>query len=288
MEWNTKLDKWTPTSTTEVLKSHVKPFLFNMAAFGMLQSLLHYYPSFMPPMATGHVSDDWYDMKMLLYPQLWLPRNLLFGLYFQFILSGMGEGLMIAQSLVTGVKVKAIMDNPIFSSRGFIAFWSSKWNLAIHEVLKIGVYWPVRKHLGFTKQIAMVSTFLASGLFHELLLWMCLYPLDDTNGCLSNKNNTTKEEAGDANIIMVDCYRPRLFVTTLFFLWQAAGMAVEYSPLGQLKIWAKIPDPVMTALTVTAGAPLAHFFVEPYWNSLIFENSMMMFTLVKPVGMHHR
>jgi Membrane bound O-acyl transferase family len=272
MEWNDKLDKWTPSSVAD-MASHLKRCIYMMVAFGTLQSTLNYYnPSFMPPMATGQVPHDWYDMKMLLYPQIWLPRNMLFGLYFQLMLSAMGEGLIIAQSLGSGAKVKDVMDNPIFTSRGFVAFWSSKWNLAVHEVLKIGVYWPVRKH--WSKQTAMVSTFFASGLFHEVLLWMCLYPIDDVNGCLSNNA---------ANAAKVDCYLPRLFVTTLFFLWQAAGMAMEYSALGQLKILTTIPDLVMTALTVAVGAPLAHFFSEPYWNSLVFENSMMLFTMLKPV-----
>lgn len=273
MEYDVKLDKYAPTSAADIL-SHLKGFFTTMTIFGALNSMIFYFDGIMPPMATGRLPADWYSLSSFLSPHVWFPRNLLFAMYFQVIISVMGEGLVIAQTLLTRVKVKTVMDNPVMTSRSFSQFWGAKWNLVVHEVLKHGVYLPMRKH--FPKQVAVLSTFVASGLFHEGLLYMCMYPLGET---------ALKCASGGADIDAVDCYLPTPFVTTLFFVWQAVGMAMEQTlPICQWEGWARVPDPLMTAIIVTCGCPLAHYFCEPYWNSLVFENGMILFFVIKPVS----
>ena len=271
MERDPKLDKFVPVTSSYIL-GHLKGFAVMLMINGALMSCFQLIPDIVPPLGQGPLPPDskWYSVNTLLHPQKWFLRNILFGITFQVLISLFGEGLILAQSLVTGYKTHILMDNPIFSARSPSQFWGSKWNLVIHDVLKIGVYLPLRRHV--SKQVAMLGTFVASGLFHEALLWIFSYPLDDTDGCFSDTNAASSKP---------ECYQPYFFTTTIFFLHQAFLIAVEYSPVGRLALWSKVPDGVATFLTVSAGTLFGHFFAEPYWNSLGFENAMMLMSLFK-------
>lgn len=269
-----KLDKFAPNTTEETL-GNVKSFFIALFIAGALQSLFNFVPGLVTPFAQGQLppDHDWYKLSTLLYPQKWLLRNLLFAFYFQVKLTTFAAGLTAAQGLATGNKANSAMENPCMTSRSVSQFWGSKWNLVIHDALKLGVYLPVRKF--FPKMVAMVSTFLASGLFHEILLQMFTYPLDDKEGCLSDES---------AMATKIDCFTPKMFTTTWFFLWQAILIALEYSPIGQMKFWGKVPTSVCTFNVLVAGGAFAHYFVEPYWNSLCFENASVMFFVFKPLS----
>jgi len=272
MERDHKLDKFVPATISDLL-SNLKVFLVGLLHTGILITFFQFIPEIIPPLATGPLppDSDWYDWKPLLDPRKWWLRNLLFGIFFQCLLTVFGEGMRLAQSLVTGYKTNILMDNPILSARSPSQFWGSKWNLVIHDVLKIGVYLPLRKQV--SKPLAMLGTFVASGLFHEALLWIFLYPLDDAHRCFSDPVATATK---------VECYKPRLFTTTIFFMHQAFLVGIEYSRIGQLAIWKKVPDVLATLSTVTLGAVFGHFFVEPYWNSLGLESCMILINLVRP------
>lgn len=271
MDRDPKLDKFVPGSMSNVI-GHLRMFLALLGANGALFSLCLCIPNIVPPFAQGALppDSDWYSLSALLYPQEWLPRNILFGITFQILVSLFGEGLMFAQIFVTGYKTRGMMDNPMLSARSPSQFWGSKWNIVIHDVLKIGAYLPLRRHL--PRPVAMLGTFAASGLFHEALLWIFSYPIDDSDGCISDAS---------ANSSKAQCYQPYLFTTTLFFLHQALFVGLEYSPLGQLPLWSKVPDGLATLLIVSVGATFGHFFAEPYWNSLALENTMMMLPMIK-------
>jgi len=274
MERDPKLDKFVPVTLSEFF-SHVPSFFKMILVTGMLLSMFLYFPNLVPPLAQGNLpaDSDYYAISAFLRPQDWLLRNMLFGIFFQVIISALGEGLIMAQSLVTGYKTNILMDNPCLTARSLSEFWGSKWNLVIHDVLKCGVYQPVRKH--FPKHVAMLSTFLASGVFHEILLWVFSYPLDNSHGCFDQSDTVGKPY----------CYRPHIFTTTIFFIYQAVFIALEFSPLGNLPFWGKIPTPIAAILVVMMGSPFGHYFVEPYWNSLFFENALAMFFVFKPVDM---
>jgi Membrane bound O-acyl transferase family len=84
-------------------------------------------------------------------------------------LSAYCEGLIAATMFVTGLHCEAVMENPLMQSQSLTELWSKKWNKLVEGVLKRGVYLPLRKS-GYSKNLAALSTFLASGLFHEWLL----------------------------------------------------------------------------------------------------------------------
>ncbi|CAB9509381.1 Probable long-chain-alcohol O-fatty-acyltransferase [Seminavis robusta] len=273
MEWNKKLDKYTPNTFAEVLVQ-LQGFGKLLIVMAFMKSLYSLIPDIVPPFATGKPDADYYSIASAFLPRT-LLRNLLYICFICPSVTVMCYGFLVAQNIVTGVKACPAMDNPFLTSRSFSKFWGGKWNLVIHNVLKMGVYLPVRKY--FSKHIAMIATFVASGLFHEVLLWYFMLPIDDAQGCLSDEN---------ARNTSVDCYMPRPFTTTLFFIWQAAGIAVEYSPLVKyLTFWDKVPTLFASMIIIfLGGAPLGHFFSEPYWNSLCLENAMIMFSFVKPMG----
>lgn len=274
MSRDPKLDKFVPITTEETI-GHVKAFFISLAVTGFLQSLFNYLPWLVPPFAQGQLPADheWYQWSTLLYPQKWVLRNILFAFYFQIKIQCFAGGLTVAQGLATGYKTGATMDNPCMTARSVGQFWGSKWNLVIQDALKLGVYLPVRKH--FPKLVAMIATFLASGIFHEILLLMFTYPLDDRDGCLSDETlKATK----------IDCFTPKMFTTTWFFLWQAFLVGLEYTPLGHMSIWSKVPTSACALWVLLSGGAFAHYFVEPYWNSLVFENASMLFFVFKPIA----
>jgi len=89
---------------------------------------------------------------------------------FQLYLTTYVEGLTLAWTAISGCRVDEVMKNPMFESRSPSDFWSRRWNLLIHRVLKGGVYKPVRKHGSIA--LACVAVFVASGLFHEFLIFV--------------------------------------------------------------------------------------------------------------------
>jgi Membrane bound O-acyl transferase family len=168
------------------------------------------------------------------------------------------EGLALAFTTVTGYQTQPVMMNPLFESKSPSDFWGRRWNTIIHTVLKNGVFKPVRKHCSRTT--AVVAAFLASGAFHEWLLLAVYLPvprqLDPITGdCLSS------------------CYTPTYGNAVLFFLWQAALIAIEMMVGGSVifqQLGKTLPRPAKTALIVAMGIPLAHFFMEPYFRSGFF------------------
>ncbi len=56
--------------------------------------------------------------------------------------------------------------NPLLESRTLQEFWGSRWNVPVQVLLQRTVYIPLRKQ-GYSRPIAILGTFLFSGLLHE-------------------------------------------------------------------------------------------------------------------------
>ena len=69
-----------------------------------------------------------------------------------------------------------------FRSHTVSEFWSERWNLVIQQLLKDGVTKPLRRR-GYSRRVAMLATFFASGLLHVVPLHMS--PRRSTWGTLS-------------------------------------------------------------------------------------------------------
>jgi hypothetical protein len=151
-----------------------------------------------------------------------------------------------------------VMKNPLFESTSPSDFWGRRWNLLVHGVLKGGVFKPVRKY--YSKTVAVVAVFLASGAFHEWLLNTLFAPLPHQ-----------LDESGNCP----DCFSPTYGAAMVFFIWQAilvaAEMMVGRTPL-VTRLAKCLPLPVRTAMVIGLGLPLAHFFSGPYVRSDYFHH----------------
>jgi hypothetical protein len=192
-----------------------------------------------------------------------LMSNMPLSVLFQMYLTTYCEGMTLFWCTLSGYQMETVMKNPLFESKSPSDFWGRRWNLLIHAVLKGGVYKPVRRH--FSATVAVISTFAASGAFHEWLLSALFAPLPhqlDENGTCSHK----------------DCFSPIYGCAMVFFLWQAFIIACE-KMVGRTqfvqKIAKTVPLPLRTAMIISLGLPVAHFFCEPYVRSNLMAHGQM-------------
>jgi len=155
------------------------------------------------------------------------------------------------------------MLNPIFESTSPSDFWGRKWNLVVHGILKRGVYKPVRTRC--SRFVASVATFIASGLFHEWLLTLVFHPESDDGECSPI------------------CYTPGFGRNTLFFLWCAFFIGLEYA-IGSAAVFQvlrnNLPLTVVSLMVVSLALPVAHWFTNDYVRSDFFIDCQTGFPII--------
>lgn len=168
--------------------------------------------------------------------------------------------------LVTGLQLEEMWVDPLSKSNSFSDFWSRRWNLSVHTTLKRGVFLPVRRY--FSKYVALIATFLASGLFHEWLVWITFSPI-----------NEVEEDCSNAR-----CFQPTYGPATVFFLFQALLIAVEFAMSAKLKTTMSfIPPQLSTVLVICMGGSMAHWFSDGYIHSSFFLDSRVAYMLVRKI-----
>lgn len=100
-----------------------------------------------------------------------------------------------------GIQAEAILQKPL-QAKDLRDFWSKRWNLAFHQLSHRYLYKPLKSKNG--RAIAFYSTFLFSGLMHELVI---TYPAESAYG-----------------------------LPTLYFMLQAIGIQIQTSS------WARKRD----------------------------------------------
>lgn len=138
-------------------------------------------------------------------------------------------------------------------------------SLVVHGFLKRGVYKPVRTK--YSKMAAAASTFLASGLFHEWLLSVMLYQDHDSHGDCTPPS----------------CFRPGYGRNTLFFVWNAMLIGLEYA-IGSAAIFqmlkANLPTAVLSLLIASTGLPVAHWFTNDYVRTDFFNDGQIGWPMI--------
>lgn len=85
--------------------------------------------------------------------------------------SSLLELSVIASLPLTGFQaMEDAFQNPLLESRSLAEFWGSRWNLPVHRLLQRTCYIPMRKQ-GYPRPLAVLGTFLVSGLLHEYNFW---------------------------------------------------------------------------------------------------------------------
>ena len=126
---------------------------------------------------------------------------------------------------------------------------------AVHGILKRGVYKPVRTK--YSRLAASTATFIASGLFHEWILWMMFY--DERTLTVGHGRNT------------------------LFFVWNAILIGLEYAIGGAVVfqlIQKHLPRSVISLLVASTALPMAHWFTNDYVRSDFFQDGQIGFPLI--------
>ncbi|KAL3810513.1 hypothetical protein ACHAXA_005655 [Cyclostephanos tholiformis] len=191
-----------------------------------------------------------------------LINNTLVAILFQILLTTFGFGLSFLASLA-GVQLVPFMLNPIFESSSPSDFWGRRWNLVVHGILKRGVYKPIRSK--YSRLVASVATFIVSGLFHEWLLSVAFQPEGEDGVCYSA------------------CYYPGYGRNTLFFVWNALLIGLEYA-IGGAAIFqiirAHLPLMVVSLLVASTALPTAHWFTNDYVRSDFFNDTLIGFPAI--------
>lgn len=129
---------------------------------------------------------------------------------------------------------KPVFLNPLWASSGTRDFWSRRWNLMIHRVLKHGVYQVTGG--------SIVLTFLASGLLHEFS-WLLM-------------------GVGIPGKL------------TAFFLWNGALVGLEPLLVPLFLFLKKIGCPlfIRSTVVVTLALPVAHWYTGDWALEGVFND----------------
>ena len=194
--------------------------------------------------------------------------------FFQTYLATCAFGLQLVTILVTGLDVEEMWINPLSESTSFSDFWGRRWNLSVHNALKRGVFKPARRY--FPKCIALGATFLASGLFHEWIVWLVFSPL-------SNDEQRFNEDC-DA----WKCYTPTYSPAVVFFMFQGFLISIEFLMSQQQKklLRDNIPGSIATLLIICIGGSLAHFFSDAYVHSSFYVGACVAYPVIKPINQY--
>ena len=227
---------------------HLPAFLAGLVYTGMYQSLLLQ----LLPYGTGPGStpSHLYFWSSLWDLELWYI-TLSYAFLLQSYLSTLSAGLSMTTILLTGHDTQVFSNQPLLGSTSPSDFWGRRWNLLIHTSLKRGVYQPIRS-LGGPAVLAVMASFVASGLFHEWLLPSVLPQYPHTHG-----------------------------ITLVFFLWQALLILLERILSPRMGSLPRLP--FRTLFVIALGLPPGHWFLDSYLRSQFFIHGHWIFPMVRPL-----
>ena len=108
---------------------------------------------------------------------------------------------------------------------------------------------------------------MASGFFHEWLLSVTLYPDHDSAGECSPPS----------------CFRPGYGRNTLFFVWNASLIGIEYAIAGAavFKLLKKhLPPTIISLLVASTALPVAHWFTNDYVRTDFFHDGQLGWPMI--------
>ena len=193
-----------------------------------------------------------------IYPNHTPPHTVLF----QVALTTFGFGFKVITA-ICGFEDVPMMLNPIFESSSVSEFWGRRWNMVIHGLLKRGVYKPIRTK--YSRGVASIAAFLASGFFHEWLLAVVFYPDFEDGSCSPI------------------CYTPGYGRNTLFFIWNATLIALEYALSGAAIFQlfrTHLPVTAVSLMVAMTALPAAHWFTNDYVRSDFFKDMQLGFPMI--------
>jgi Membrane bound O-acyl transferase family len=237
------------------LYHQAETFASGLFVTGMYQS----YIRAIVPYGKGPAStpSNLYTWSSLVDSQIWY-ETISYAFLLQLYLATCSSGLALSTMILTGYSTQPISDAPLQHCTSPSDFWGRRWNNLIHTCLKNGVFKPIRS-LGGHTVVAVVATFIASGVFHEWLLPSTMTDYPHTHG---------------------------LAIT--FFLWNAMLVAMEMmigARVGRMFAGIKpyIPRPCITIAVIALGLPVGHWFIDSYMRSDFFKHGQFCFPMILSV-----
>mmetsp|Transcript_13466 Transcript_13466/g.27484 ORF Transcript_13466/g.27484 Transcript_13466/m.27484 type:complete len:412 (+) Transcript_13466:135-1370(+) len=164
--------------------------------------------------------------------------NNLIGAYLMYLTLSFSQSAVAFAINLFGFATVDVMRNPLLASTSPSDFWSRRWNQVIHSMLKRGVFKPVAQ--SFSRTLAVVAAFIASGLLHEYVWSFIFFQHDD-----------------------VETFTPGYGKSMLFFAWNGIVMVLEnlisHWPIFQM-MKSTLPTPVITHLVLLLALPVGHLF----------------------------
>ena len=169
-----------------------------------------------------------------------LANNYIMAFHTSLSLEVGSAGIALGISTLTGIETMDLNDKPLTKSTSPSDFWGNRWNRVVSSALKRGVFIPMRKQ-GFSRPLAAMATFVASGLLHEYTIVVMTY--------------------NDPSV-----YTTVAFRQLAFFMWNGVVLGIEHFLRGN-KLLAQaskiIPHgPLRSFLVVLTVLPLAHLFTQ--------------------------
>mmetsp|Transcript_30361 Transcript_30361/g.66745 ORF Transcript_30361/g.66745 Transcript_30361/m.66745 type:complete len:430 (-) Transcript_30361:180-1469(-) len=197
-----------------------------------------------------------------------LMNNFIAALLVSVSLSFSTLGASLLFNFSTGIMTRKVVHNPMFASKTPGEFWGRRWNNLVHSVLKTGIYKPTRRIIA-SPNVAVVATFLASGLIHEYV-WAILFYVHE-------------HQKDPATGVCSTCFEPKYGKNLFFFSWNGVVIALESVVGGWwLFQWMKhnLPGPVVTALVVMTALPFGHLFTGDWIAGGYFTHFQLGFPIV--------
>ena len=144
-----------------------RSFLMYVCILGSYKSIVG--SSLCEPFQSNANGNDPHYNLMDIFDVNLLRNNFVATMLLQLYLTTYISALSILVTGILRVKVQeGMMDNPLMKATSPSNFWAGRWNIVVHGALKRGVFKPV--YSISNKFLAVLATFLASGLFHEFIL----------------------------------------------------------------------------------------------------------------------
>jgi len=179
--WDEKTQARKRVTAGEILRTVVW-LVFVFHAYSLLLSFMIHYD--FKPFPNDHVELDQFHLTLDLFTPQHFANGYLLAVLTYLNLS-LGFGATALGNKLQGHSTVPIFRNPLFASRTPTEFWTRRWNVMIHLMMKYGVFRPMRRMVGGS--VAVVVAFVVSGLFHEYAWAIDFYP----NGC------TTVDDGSD-------------------------------------------------------------------------------------------
>ncbi|OEU19316.1 hypothetical protein FRACYDRAFT_182183 [Fragilariopsis cylindrus CCMP1102] len=254
--------------TRTLMMMKIRSFLFVFIQTTLLYSLLQPFDYIIAPTTT---------IQRLNIIDLYYWGNIVNAFFMasltSLLLEGGATGLGLIASFCTGLTMETFSDCPLTQSSSPSDFWGKRWNRPVASALRRGVFRPLRKDGGCSRQFAAIVAFVISGFIHEYFLLFFTH----RKGIPNNTNN--------------EPYKPQFGNQFLFFTWNAFVLVSERALLntimgGQLFQWMRcyVPKPIRTCLVLMTVLPIAHLFTDEYVSSCFYNDAAFGFPRIEYIS----